>query len=62
MDSPAPIKEGEKGRVKAPVKYIINGVELNDSIRKHYYKLLDMHSSQIIHDGIAFEQYQKHLQ
>lgn len=61
-DSPAPIKEGEEVRVKAPIKYLSNGVELNESIRRHYYKVLDMHSSPIIHDGIVFEQYQKHLQ
>ena len=61
-DSPAPIIEGEEVRVKAPIKYISNGVELNESIRRHYYKVLDMHSSPIIHDGIVFEQYQKHLQ
>lgn len=61
-DSTAPIKEGEEARVKAPIKYISNGVELNETIRRHYYKVLDMHSSPIIHDGIVFEQYQKHLQ
>ena len=61
-DSPAPIIEGEEVRVKAPIKYLSNGVELNESIRRHYYKVLDMHSSPIIHDGIVFEQYQKHLQ
>jgi hypothetical protein len=61
-DSPAPIKEGEEVRLKAPIKYLSNGVELNESIRRHYYKVLDMHSSPIIHDGIVFEQYQKHLQ
>jgi len=61
-DSTAPIKEGEEVRVKAPIKYISNGVELTESIRRHYYKVLDMHSSPIIHDGIVFEQYQKHLQ
>jgi hypothetical protein len=62
MDSTAPIKEEEEVRVKTPIKYISNGVELNESIRRHYYKVLDMHSSPIIHDGIVFEQYQKHLQ
>jgi hypothetical protein len=56
------IKEGEEVRLKTPVSYLINGVELNESIRRHYYKVLDMHSSPIIHDGIVFEQYQKHLQ
>ena len=61
-DSSAPIKEGEEMTVKAPIKYISNGVELNESIRRHYYKVLDMHTSPIIHDGIVFEQYQKHLQ
>jgi DNA-binding protein len=61
-DSTAPINEGEEVRVKASIKYISNGVELNESIRRHYYKVLDMHSSPIIHDGIVFEQYQKHLQ
>ncbi len=61
-DSTAPIMEGEEVRVKTPIKYISNGVELNESIRRHYYKVLDMHSSPIIHDGIVFEQYQKHLQ
>ena len=61
-DSPAPIIEGEEVRVKAPIKYLSNGVELNESIRRHYYKVLDIHSSPIIHDGIVFEQYQKHLQ
>jgi hypothetical protein len=62
MDSTAPINEGEEVRVKAPIKYISNGVELNETIRRHYYKVLDMHSSPIIHDGIVFEQFQKHLQ
>ena len=61
-DSQAPFKEGEEVKVKAPIKYLSNGVELNESIRRHYYKVLDMHSSPIIHDGIVFEQYQKHLQ
>ena len=61
-DSTAPIMEGEEVRVKTPIKYTSNGVELNESIRRHYYKVLDMHSSPIIHDGIVFEQYQKHLQ
>ncbi len=61
-DSTAPLKEGEEVKVKAPIKYLSNGVELNESIRRHYYKVLDMHSSPIIHDGIVFEQYQKHLQ
>jgi hypothetical protein len=61
-DSTASIKEEEEVKVKAPIKYISNGVELNESIRRHYYKVLDMHSSPIIHDGIVFEQYQKHLQ
>lgn len=61
-DSPVPFKEGEEVKVKAPIKYLSNGVELNESIRRHYYKALDMHSSPIIHDGIVFEQYQKHLQ
>ena len=36
------------------LKYLSNGVELNESIRRHYYKVLDMHSSPIIHDGIVF--------
>ena len=61
-DSPAPFQEGEEVMVKAPIKYLSNGVELNESIRRHYYKVLDMHSSPIIHDEIVFEQYQKHLQ
>ena len=61
-DSTAPIKEEEELRIKAPIKYISNGAELTESIRRHYYKVLDMHSSPIIHDGIVFEQYQKHLQ
>ena len=61
-DSPAPFKEGEEIKVNAPIKYLSNGIELNESIRRHYYKVLDMHSSPIIHDGIVFEQYQKHLQ
>jgi len=61
-DSTEPINEGDKVRVKAPIKYISNEVELTESIRRHYYKVLDMHSSPIIHDGIVFEQYQKHLQ
>ncbi len=52
-DATAPIKEGEGVRVKTPIKYISNGVELNESIRRHYYKVLDMHSSPIIHDGIV---------
>lgn len=61
-DSSAPIKEGEEVRVKAPIKYISNGVELTESIRRHYYKVLDMHSSPIINVDIVFEHYQKHLQ
>jgi hypothetical protein len=61
-DSTEPINEGDEVRVKAPIKYISNEVELTESIRRHYYKVLDMHSSPIIHDGIIFEQYQKHLQ
>jgi hypothetical protein len=61
-DSTAPIKEEEEVRVKTPIKYISNGVELNESIRRHYYKVLDMHSSPIINEHIVFEQYQKHLQ
>jgi hypothetical protein len=61
-DSSEPIKEGEEVRVKAPIKYISNGVELNESIRRHYYKVLDMHSSPFINDRIIFEQFQKHLQ
>jgi len=61
-DSTEPINEGDEVRVKAPIKYISNEVELTESIRRHYYKVLDMHSSPIIHDGIVFEQYQKHLQ
>ena len=61
-DATAPINEGDEVRVKAPIKYISNGVVLNESIRRHYYKVLDMHSSPIIHDGIVFEQYQKNLQ
>jgi len=61
-DSTTPINEGDEVRVIAPIKYISNGVELTESIRRHYYKVLDMHSSPIIHDGIVFEQYQKHLQ
>lgn len=61
-DSSAAFKEGKEVKVKAPIKYLSNGVELNESIRRHYYKVLDMHSSPIIHDGIVFEQYQKHLQ
>jgi hypothetical protein len=61
-DSTAPIKEEEELRIKAPIKYISNGVELTESIRRHYYKVLDMHSIPIIHNGIVFEQYQKHLQ
>jgi hypothetical protein len=61
-DSSEPINEGNEVRVIAPIKYISNGVELNESIRRHYYKVLDMHSSPFIHDGIVFEQFQKHLQ
>lgn len=61
-DSPVPFKEGEEIRTKAPVKYISNGTELNESIRRHYYNVLDMHSSPIIHKEIVFDQYQKHLQ
>lgn len=61
-DSTAPINEGDEVRVKAPIKYISNGIELNESIRRHYYKVLDMHSSPIINEDIVFEHYQKHLQ
>lgn len=46
---------------KVEVKFISNEVELNESIRRHYYKVLDIHSSPIINNDVIFEKYQKHL-
>ena len=43
-----PASEDVNVKKKLPVKYISNGVRLNESIRKHYYKVLDIHSSPII--------------
>lgn len=57
-----PVSQVAMGRKKLPVKYLSNGVELNESIRRHYYKVLDIHSSPIIHNDVVFEKYQKHLQ
>ena len=57
-----PISEEAKLRKKHPVKYISNGVELNETIRRHYYKVLDIHSSPIINNDVVFEKYHKHLQ
>lgn len=53
--------ENELIKQKVQVKFISNGIELNESIRKHYYKVLDIHSSPIINNDVVFEKYQKHL-
>ena len=58
----APVSDKAKVRKKLPIKYISNGIELNESIRRHYYKVLDIHSSPIINNEIVFEKYHKHLQ
>lgn len=47
---------------RLPIKYISNGIELKESIRRHYYKVLDILSSPIINGDVVFEKYQKHLQ
>ena len=57
-----PISEEAKVRKKHPVKYFSNGIELNETIRRHYYKALDIHSSPIINNEVVFEKYHKHLQ
>jgi len=51
-----------KVRKKLPIKYISNGIGLNESIRRHYYKVLDIHSSPIINNEVVFEKYNQHLQ
>ena len=56
------VGEDVKVRKKLPVKYISNGIELNESIRRHYYKVLDIHSSPIINNEVIYEKYHKHLQ
>jgi len=56
------VSEDVKVRKKLPIKYISNGVELNESIRRHYYKVIDIHSSPIINNEVVFEKYHKHLQ
>ena len=57
-----PISEEAKLRKKLPIKYISNGIGLNESIRRHYYKVLDIHSSPIINNEVVFEKYNQHLQ
>ena len=57
-----PVSQVAMGRKKLPVKYLSNGVELNESIRRHYYKVLDIHSSPIINNEVIYEKYHKHLQ
>ena len=58
----APFSEEAKVRKKLPIKYISNGIEVNETIRRHYYKVLDIHSSPIINNEVVFEKYHKHLQ
>ena len=61
-EKPDTIKVGDELiKQKIEVKFISNGVELNESIRRHYYKVLDIHSSPIINNDVVFEKYQKHL-
>ena len=61
-EKPDTIKVGDELiKQKVEVKFISNGVELNESIRRHYYKVLDIHSSPIINNDVVFEKYQKHL-
>ena len=57
-----PINQETKIRKKTQLKYISNGSPLNESIRKHYYKVLDIHSQPIINNEVVFVQYHKHLQ
>ena len=54
--------EGVHFNERFPIKYISNGIELKESIRKHYYMVLDIHSSPIINGDVVFEKYQKHIQ
>ena len=61
-DVDKPINEGIKISKKTQLKYISNGGELNESIRRHYYKVLDIHSTPIINNVVVFEKYHKHLQ
>ena len=61
-DKDVAINEDVRNSKKLPIKYISNHIELNESIRRHYYKVLDIHSSPIINNDIIFEKYQKHLQ
>ena len=56
------VSEDVKVRKKLPIKYISNGIELNETIRRHYYKVLNIHSSPIINNDVIFEKFQKHLQ
>ena len=56
------VSEDVKVRKKLPIKYFSNGIELNDTIRRHYYKVLDIHSSPIINNEVVFEKYHNHLQ
>ena len=58
----AHVSEKAKVRKKLPVKYISNGIELNETIRRHYYKALNIHSSPNINNVVVFEKYHKHLQ
>ena len=58
----APVSEEAKVRKKLTIKYFSNGIELNETIRRHYYKALDIQSSPIINNEVVFEKYQKHLQ
>ena len=56
------IMEGERlTKEKVQITYVSNGFKLNESIRRYYYKVLDIQSIPIIHKGIVFEQYLKHL-
>ena len=58
----APVSDKAKVKKKLPIKYISNEIELNESIRRHYYKVLDIHSSPIINNDVVFEKHQKHIQ
>jgi hypothetical protein len=55
------IHEETKISKKPKLKFISNGIELNETIRRHYYKVLDIHSSPIINNDVVFEKYLKHL-
>ena len=53
-DVDKPINEGVKISKKTQLKYISNGGELNESMRRHYYKVIDIHSSPIINNNVIF--------